>query len=124
MGWTRTKIAVSAVAAFAVAVSLAAPAHADGASFFQSLVKRGVSQYYTPDQALGEGQYLCQGLTAGRDFNSLYSDIKDYEIARSVGGPAGALGQVLGAAWNNLCPQFSDIGSTVNVEYIPKSQRD
>jgi len=113
---------------FAVTIPLAATAQADPSeaaidSFFRSLQKRGVSQYYTPEQALGFGMYLCKGLTAGRDFNSVYSDLVDFQAAKRIGGPAGSLGHVMGAAWNNLCPEFTDIGRTVVTDYIPKGQR-
>lgn len=114
--------ALPLIALIAAAIPLAATAHADDYTFFRSLENRGVSGYYTPDEALEIGRYLCGGLRSGRDFNSVYSDLVDYAYTR-LGQPRGSLGQVVGAAWNQLCPAFSEIGRTVNVEYIPKGQR-
>ncbi len=112
-------------AAVLAASILAAPANADDASFLKSIEKRGISIYITPQQALELGHWMCKQLRAGRNKDVVYSELSDFTYSEVHIFPAtsGALGQLVGAAWNNLCPEqdYQFVGQ--EIEYLSPAER-
>lgn len=89
-----TKLLLLAMA-FPAAVLLAAPAHADGDSFYKYIDDHGIMRYEFPGGLLATGLQMCQMLHAGQT----------PEQVRGMGGltimdTAG----VLDAAQHELCP--------------------
>lgn len=120
------KYSLQALAAAAlVALVTAAPANADDASFLRSIEKRGISGYTTPQQALELGHWMCKQLRAGRNKDVVYSELVDftYYEAHIYPTATGALGQLVGAAWNNLCPEQDYQFVDREVVYLSPSER-
>jgi hypothetical protein len=94
-------------------------------SFLAGLEKRGVSGYTTAQQALTLGHWMCNELRRGRSADGIYSDLMDYTYYEQPIFPAksGALGQLMGAAWNNLCPDQSGKFIDHDINYHPRGQR-
>jgi len=111
---TRLGIATGLVAA---AVAQATPAHADEASYLKSLQNRGVDQYLSTAEALSSGQWMCAELRQGRSVNGVYSDLLD-RLYMAGKLPSGATGQLMGAAWNNLCPDQGERVRNTKLSYI------
>ena len=117
------KYALVGVGTALAATLFAAPAHADDASFLASLEKRGISGYTTPQQALALGHWTCSELRRGRSGNAVYSDLSDYVYRQNHIYPVGGLGQLIGAAWNNLCLDQAAKYENRDIDYLPRGQR-
>lgn len=114
------KLSIALVAACALSLGMAPSASADEASFIVSLGKRGVTSF-TPGLALKIGQFYCQELRKGRQYNHVYSDILD-SLGSMPRGP-GEVGHLMGAAWNNLCPEFGPLAQNTELMYVPRNYR-
>lgn len=122
MGRKRASIASAAlVACILSTLALSPTANADESSYLASLQKRGI--YLPPAVALNLGNFYCNQLRQGRNYNAVYSDITDY-VHSSLGGLGrGGTGHLMGAAWNNLCPEFATLAQNTELHYIPRAQR-
>ncbi|KUI22006.1 hypothetical protein AU195_06805 [Mycobacterium sp. IS-1496] len=115
------KIAALLATTAVASVALAAPATADEASYLASLRNRGVYGVST-STALEVGHFYCSQLRQGRRYNAVYSDILDY-VGIRLGQPHGTVGNLMGAAWNNLCPEFGKLARSTDLEYIAPRYR-
>jgi len=86
---------ILAALAIPTAVLLAAPAHADGDSFYKYIDDHGIMRYEFPGGLLATGLQMCQMLHAGQT----------PEQVRGMGGLAIMdTAGVLDAAQHELCP--------------------
>lgn len=90
-----------AAIAIPVALLLAAPAHADGDSFYKYIDDHGILRYEFPGGLLATGLQMCQMLHAGQT----------PEQVRAMGGLAIMdTAGVLDAAQHELCPDTLKAG--------------